>query len=34
MQKQQSVLTVIFELVTGALTSIILVVSDTLNLQF
>ena len=34
MQKQQSVLTVIFKLVIGALTSIILVVLDMVNLQF
>ena len=34
MQKQQSALTVIFRLVTGGLTSVILVVLGTVNLQF
>ena len=34
MQKQQSALTVTFRLVTGGLTSVILVVLGTVNLQF
>ena len=34
MQEQQSALTVIFKLVTGGLTSIILVLLGTVNLQF
>ena len=34
MQKQQSAPTVVFRLVTGGLTSIILIVLGTVNLQF